>query len=96
MLLLKLILLMLKDQMTRSRLQQVTPRALVLRFNYRLSDTNLVLKSQGNIKHHPVGFNSSKSTATTATCTLVDTLRLHTVLQIRCIANVITPSPPSP
>ena len=64
-------------------------------FNSLLSATNPVPKSPVNTKLHPAVYNSCKSTATIISRTRATQLR-HMAHQTRCIANVITPSAPSP
>lgn len=59
------------------------------------SVTNPALKSLASTKLQPVAFNNCRSTATTIFRTLATQHRL-TALPTRCIANVITPSAPSP
>jgi hypothetical protein len=60
-----------------------------------LSATNPAPKFPANTKLHPVVFNNCRSTATTTFRTLA-TQHRHMAHQTRCIANVITPSSPSP
>jgi hypothetical protein len=65
------------------------------RSNSLLSATNPALKSLASTKLHPAAFNNCKSTATTTSRTLAIQHR-RMAHQTRCIANVITPSAPSP
>jgi hypothetical protein len=63
--------------------------------SFLLLAINLVPKFPANIKLQPAVFNNYRSTATTTFRTLA-TQHRRTAHQTRCIANVITPSSPSP
>lgn len=69
---------------------QVT-KELDRKFSSLRSVTSLALRFPANTKLHLQVFNNFKSTARTISKCIPVILHRHTVLQTRCIANVITP-----